>query len=205
MKTIYGANRLQRIQYGNYATTIPATWHYALHMMNVLSADVAISDTICSLEFAPALGGNIIFEPGTPDAEERTVTGVTGGGPYNVTFAVPLTKAHTATDEVLSDPGFSAESVEEFSGGSYARAAHTNNSTNYGDASGGQSSNLVVVSFPAITATLGKATHLLQYDASSAGNCWEWWRLVTPILLDTGESPKVNVGQLISLVRGALS
>lgn len=205
MKTIYCMNRLQRMQYGNYSTTMPATWYYALHKMNVLSASVSIGATVCTLDNAPAEGGNIIFEPGTADAEERTVISVTGSGPYTVTFSVALAKAHTAADDVLNDPGFAAEAVLEVSGGSYARASHTNNSTNYGDAASAQSSNLTVITFPTLSSTLPRATHILQFDASSAGNCWEWWRLATAITLANGETPKVNVGQLISFGRGVLS
>lgn len=201
MKTIHCINEMQRQQFGNYTTTWPATWYYTFHRMNELVGAVSASDTTLFVLRVASNGAKIVIEPGTANQEERTILSVTGSGPYTLTVAA-LSNDHDDGVDVATDPGFTADAVSEPSGGNYARAAHTNNSSNYGDATAAQSSNVTVITWPTLTADLAKMSHVLQFSASSGATCYEWWRLLSAIDLISGETPKINVGQLISLGRG---
>lgn len=68
-----------------------------------------------------------------------------------------------------ADPGETG-ATGEVSGGSYARAAVTNNSTNWPAASGGVKSNGTTITFPTATASWGTITHMAIFDAATAGN-----------------------------------
>lgn len=67
----------------------------------------------------------------------------------------------------------------EVSGGSYARAAVTNNTTNWPAASGGAKSNGAAITFPTPTANWGTIVAFGVFDAASAGNLL-YWGNVTP-------------------------
>jgi hypothetical protein len=63
-----------------------------------------------------------------------------------------------------------ATSGTELSGGSYARVAVTNNSTNFPAASGGSKTNGAAFTFPTATADWSAAVAAGLFDASSGGN-----------------------------------
>lgn len=85
----------------------------------------------------------------------------------------------------------------EVTGGSYARASVTNNSTNFPAASGGQKSNGAAISFPAATAGWGTVTHFGIYDAVSGGNLLLHGALTTSKLIETGDTPSFPIGTLV--------
>lgn len=58
----------------------------------------------------------------------------------------------------------------EVTGGSYARVAVTNNSTNFPAASGQTKRNATAITFPAPTADWGEVVGAAWYDASTSGN-----------------------------------
>jgi hypothetical protein len=84
-----------------------------------------------------------------------------GGGDYARPASVYVS-LHSA------DPGDTGAS--ELSGGGYARAAVTNNSTNFPAASGGEKANANPIEFPEATADWPQATHFGVWDASTGGN-----------------------------------
>ena len=65
----------------------------------------------------------------------------------------------------------------EVSGGSYARAAVTNNATNFPAASGGAKSNGTAITFPMATGSWGTITSFGIFDAASGGNLLAWGAL----------------------------
>lgn len=86
----------------------------------------------------------------------------------------------------------------EVSGGSYARAAVTNNVTNWPAASGGSKSNGTVVTFPTPTANWGQAVAFGLLDAASAGNLLYWAALTNPKNINAGDpAPTFPVATLV--------
>lgn len=80
----------------------------------------------------------------------------------------------------------------EVSGGSYARLAVTNNTTNFPAASGGSPSlkaNGAAFTFATPTADWGTVVAVGVFDASTAGNLIGWALLVVPKTILNGASP----------------
>lgn len=88
----------------------------------------------------------------------------------------------------------------EVTGGSYARVAVANNTTNWPAATGGSpasKSNGVAITFPAPTANWGIATHFGVFDAASGGNLIRWAALSTPKTINIGDpAPSFPIGAL---------
>ena len=84
----------------------------------------------------------------------------------------------------------------EVSGGSYARVAVTNNSTNFPAASGGSKSNGADVTFATPTAGWGTVTGFALYDAASSGNLLTGAALGTSKTINSGDVVRFNTGSL---------
>lgn len=86
----------------------------------------------------------------------------------------------------------------EVTGGSYARKAVTNNSTNFPAASGvtATKSLNVAQTFATPSANWGTVTALGIYDASTAGNLIGWCDLAASQTINTGNTVTVAVGAL---------
>ena len=87
----------------------------------------------------------------------------------------------------------------EVSGGSYARAAVTNNATNWPTATGGPrtKSNGTVITFPAPTANWGTVPYFGTFDAPTGGNLLHWGSLTTARVINSGDgAPNFAVGAL---------
>lgn len=80
----------------------------------------------------------------------------------------------------------------------YARAAVTNNLTNWPASSGGSKSNGTVVSFGTVTAS-GPVTVVAfgLFDAASGGNLLGWATLTTNKTVNNGDQPSFAVGALV--------
>lgn len=85
----------------------------------------------------------------------------------------------------------------ELSGSGYARAAVTNNSTNWPNASGGSKSNGAAIAFPIATADWATATHFGIFDASSGGNLIHYGALSTPRTILAGQQGVFNPGNIV--------
>lgn len=87
----------------------------------------------------------------------------------------------------------------EISGSAYARAAMTANAANWPNASSAEptvSSNGTVITMPSPTADWGLAVCGLLFDASTAGNLWDWAPLTQALDCAAGSSPSFGVGAL---------
>lgn len=84
----------------------------------------------------------------------------------------------------------------EVAGGSYARAAVTNNSTNFPVPTTGTSSNANAITFAQATASWGTVTHFGIFDASSAGNLLVWGALTVPKTVANNDTVSFAAGQL---------
>lgn len=98
--------------------------------------------------------------------------------------------------DAQSDAG---TNLVEVSGGSYARAAVTNNATNWPAASGTtptQKANGTAITFPTATGAWGTVTAAGVYDAPSGGNLLFWADLGTSKTIASSDTATIAVGQL---------
>jgi hypothetical protein len=97
-------------------------------------------------------------------------------------------------------PGDANASGTEVTGGSYARVAVTNNTTNWPAASGTSpttKSNGVAFTFPAPTANWGTVVAMAVYDAASGGNELAWSALAVNKTINNGDAaPSFAIGAL---------
>lgn len=82
----------------------------------------------------------------------------------------------------------------EVSGGSYARVAVTNNSTNFPNSSGGAKSNNTAITFPTATASWGTVTAFGVFDAASGGNLLYFGNLGTSRTIASGDTARFAAG-----------
>lgn len=87
----------------------------------------------------------------------------------------------------------------ECTGGSYARKAVTNNTTNFPNASGTSptsKSNGTVITFVQATAAWGTVSGVGVFDASSGGNLIAWSALASNKVIDTDDFLEIAAGAL---------
>lgn len=96
----------------------------------------------------------------------------------------------------LTTPAADGTNITEPSGGSYARVAVTNNSTNWPAASSRVKSNGTVITFPTATGTWGSVTDFFLADASTAGNVLAYGELTTPQTVTSTGTPSFGVDVL---------
>lgn len=82
----------------------------------------------------------------------------------------------------------------EASGGNYARASATNNTTNFPNASGGLKSNATVIAFPTPSVDLGTWNGIGVYDAATTGNFLGGAVLSSPKNATTGSPLSIEIG-----------
>lgn len=82
----------------------------------------------------------------------------------------------------------------EVTGGTYARVAVTNNTTNWPNSSGQTKSNGVAIDWGTATSNLGTIVAIAEYDASSSGNLLAFAALTTPVTVNTGQPFQVPIG-----------
>jgi hypothetical protein len=88
----------------------------------------------------------------------------------------------------------------ECAGGSYARAAMTNNLTNWPSATGGgpgSKSNGTAITFPTASAAWGTVAAFGIFDAASGGNLLYWGTLTTPRAVALGDTPSFAAAALV--------
>lgn len=116
-------------------------------------------------------------EPTWPDSDNATVTDGT------VTW-----KEATNTLNAGTFPA-------EVSGGSYARVAFTNNTTNFATPANRQVTNAQTIAFPVATATWGNVVMIALWDASSGGNAWAWSTLSPYRVYQSGDQLTIPANQ----------
>lgn len=96
-----------------------------------------------------------------------------------------------------SAPAADGTGGTEASGGSYARAAVTNNATNFPAASGASKSNGTAITFATASAGWGSVTHIVVFDAPSGGNRYDWGELDTPRTVGIGDTFSIAPTQFV--------
>lgn len=125
------------------------------------------------------------------DAEEVSILKARFGGAADTvpaTWYVALTTT-TPTDSAAGT---------EVTGGAYARAAVTNNTTNFpAPTSGNPVTNATAITFAAPTANWGTVTAFELWDALTAGTRRYWGTLTTSRVINNGDgAPSFAIGAL---------
>ena len=113
----------------------------------------------------------------------------------NQTLTVPGTYYIGLWTATLSDSS-TGSTAGEPSGGSYARVAVTNNTSNWDTVSGGATANTNLIAFPMATASWGTVTYVGICDASSAGNLIAYGSLTSPLAVATYDTVMFQPGDL---------
>ena len=110
----------------------------------------------------------------------------------NSAYTVPTTLYIALYTAAPTDAGGGTE----VTGGSYARIAVTNNSTNFPAASGGAKSNGVAIAFAQATANWGTVIAFGIFDAASGGNLLYWADLTVSKTINSGDDSNFAIGEL---------
>ena len=113
-------------------------------------------------------------------------------------LTVPGTWYVALSTAAYSDAATGA-SMSEVTGGGYARAAATNNSTNFPAATGTSPATKTTgaaITFPAATAGWGTVTSFYLCDALTSGNAWYGGDLSASKTIQTGDTASFASGQL---------
>jgi hypothetical protein len=183
---------------GTAAPAPPATLYLALHLATTLNSAISAGATSITVPDHIPNGSVITLGVGLGTQENVTVSNITGAGPYTVTISAAA-NAHNGGEYVKYAPTEAAVDLHEPSGGAYARAAVTNNTTNFPTPSGSptQTSNTGTVSYTTPSANWGMVTHVLAMDAASGGNGLYWADLATPQIIQTGNAVSFAPGALV--------
>lgn len=100
-------------------------------------------------------------------------------------------------------PTNTGTNVTEPAGGSYARVAVTNDSTNFPAATARSKSNGTDIVFPTATGSWGTVTHFVIYDALTSGNFVAWGALTVPVSVISGATVTFATGSLVINAPGA--
>ena len=114
-------------------------------------------------------------------------------------YAAPATLYIALFTDTNTTTQRDAGTVTEVSGGSYARVAVTNNTTNWPNASGTTATKAsgAAFTFPTPTGSWGTVTAFGIYDASTSGNLLVWGDLTATQTISTGNT--------VSFASGAIS
>lgn len=110
----------------------------------------------------------------------------------NVAFTAPATVYIALFTVAPTDAGGGTE----VTGGSYARVAVVNNSTNWPAATNGTKSNGTEISFPTATADWGTVVAFAIFDAATAGNMLYWADLMQAKTISNGDTAKFAIGDI---------
>jgi len=94
-------------------------------------------------------------------------------------------------------PSADGTGVTEPSGGAYARVSVTNNKTNWDTSALGILDNDVAIQFVESTASWGTITHVVIYDAVTAGNLLYWEALTSSRTVAAATTVLFAIGGLI--------
>lgn len=115
-------------------------------------------------------------------------------GSSHDTTAMPATVYVALLTTAPSDAN--GTSLVEVTGGSYARVAVTNNSTNWPNAASRLKSNATLVAFPTSTASWGTVVGFALYDAATTGNFLAYGALGSSLTIASGVTPQFVAGAL---------
>lgn len=191
----YEQNVLLSAEFNGVAPTLPADFYVALYIASLGEYVSGLTTT---------LGATIV--PSTPNNRIYKVTtvGTTALTP-STEPTWPTTDGGTVTDAngnvwTEQTPSIKAGTINEASGGGYARQAVANTTTNWTlttNAVGNKNvANATTINFGAVTANLGYVAAVVLFDALTAGNLRYIAEQMTPQNVVKGNTPQFAPGVL---------
>jgi hypothetical protein len=193
--TDYAQNKLSDALYRAQALGAPATLYFGL--ITAIKGE-RVNST------AYALNDTAVVKIGTKYSFYKCTTAGTSNASLPGTYLGAVGEAITDGTAVFTEQtaALDAGTYVEVSGGSYARVAVTASLANFAGTQGagttvastgttGTTSNNIVITFPAPTAqwhpTGGAIVGAVLFDASTAGNPWNWSLMSAPKSVNNGD------------------
>ena len=195
LMSTYEQNVLLDAEFTGVAPTLPADFYVALYIASLGEYTSGLTTTV---------GATIVPSPPNNRIYKVTTVGSTALTP-STQPTWPTTDGGTVTDAngnvwTEQTPSIKAGTINEASGGGYARQAVANTSTNWtittNSVNNKNVANAVTISFGAVTANLGYVVAVVLFDASTAGNLRYIAEQMTPQNIVSGNTPQFAAGTL---------
>lgn len=195
LMSTYEQNVLLDAEFTGVAPTLPADFYVALYIASLGEYASGLTTTV---------GATIVPSPPNNRIYKVTTVGSTALTP-STQPTWPTTDGGTVTDAngnvwTEQTPSIKAGTINEASGGGYARQAVANTSTNWtittNSVNNKNVANAVTISFGAVTANLGYVVAVVLFDASTAGNLRYIAEQMTPQNIVSGNTPQFAAGTL---------
>lgn len=195
LMSTYEQNVLLDAEFTGVAPTLPADFYVALYIASLGEYASGLTTTV---------GATIVPSPPNNRIYKVTTVGSTALTP-STQPTWPTTDGGTVTDAngnvwTEQTPSIKAGTINEASGGGYARQAVANTSTNWtittNSVNNKNVTNAVTISFGAVTANLGYVAAVVLFDASTAGNLRYIAEQMTPQNIVSGNTPQFAAGTL---------
>lgn len=195
LMSTYEQNVLLDAEFTGVAPTLPADFYVALYIASLGEYTSGLTTTV---------GATIVPSPPNNRIYKVTTVGSTALTP-STQPTWPTTDGGTVTDAngnvwTEQTPSIKAGTINEASGGGYARQAVANTSTNWtittNSVNNKNVANAVTISFGAVTANLGYVAAVVLFDASTAGNLRYIAEQMTPQNIVSGNTPQFAAGTL---------
>lgn len=195
LMSTYEQNVLLDAEFTGVAPTLPSDFYVALYIASLGEYTSGLTTTV---------GATIVPSPPNNRIYKVTTVGSTALTP-STQPTWPTTDGGTVTDAngnvwTEQTPSIKAGTINEASGGGYARQAVANTSTNWtittNSVNNKNVANAVTISFGAVTANLGYVVAVVLFDASTAGNLRYIAEQMTPQNIVSGNTPQFAAGTL---------
>ena len=195
LMSTYEQNVLLDAEFTGVAPTLPADFYVALYIASLGEYASGLTTTV---------GATIVPSPPNNRIYKVTTVGSTALTP-STQPTWPTTDGGTVTDAngnvwTEQTPSIKAGTINEASGGGYARQSVANTSTNWtittNSVNNKNVTNAVTISFGAVTANLGYVVAVVLFDASTAGNLRYIAEQMTPQNVVSGNTPQFAAGTL---------
>ena len=195
LMSTYEQNVLLDAEFTGVAPTLPSDFYVALYIASLGEYTSGLTTTV---------GATIVPSPPNNRIYKVTTVGSTALTP-STQPTWPTTDGGTVTDAngnvwTEQTPSIKAGTINEASGGGYARQAVANTSTNWtittNSVNNKNVANAVTISFGSVTANLGYVVAVVLFDASTAGNLRYIAEQMTPQNIVSGNTPQFAAGTL---------
>ncbi len=195
LMSTYEQNVLLDAEFTGVAPTLPADFYVALYIASLGEYASGLTTTV---------GATIVPSPPNNRIYKVTTVGSTALTP-STQPTWPTTDGGTVTDAngnvwTEQTPSIKAGTINEASGGGYARQAVANTSTNWtittNSVNNKNVANAVTISFGSVTANLGYVVAVVLFDASTAGNLRYIAEQMNPQNIVSGNTPQFAAGTL---------
>jgi hypothetical protein len=200
--TDYAQNKINDARWRGQAIGAPSSYYFGLI---TASKGERVNSTVY------ATNDTLVVKIGAKYSFYKCTTGGTTAASLPGTYLGAVSEAITDGTAVMTEQtvALDAGTYTEVTGGSYARVAVAASLANFAGTqaaasttastgTGGTTSNNVAITWPSPTAqwhpTGGAIVGVVAFDASSAGNAWDWGMLAAPKNVNNGDpAPSIAI------------